>query len=112
MAEAPVPQGHPMMRAWEKYKTEEQYTNTRQWALVPAHVDGSLWAAFAAGFQAGEIRYRHALDKIAQCGQPDSFAAKIAKRVLREGGDDMHPFSRRALERAIDIQNDPSNWSP
>jgi hypothetical protein len=42
----------PVMIAWEAYKTSPDYANTRNWALREAHVDGSLWAAFFAGFNA------------------------------------------------------------
>lgn len=49
---APVPNDHPMMIAWQAYKTTDEYANTRKWALHEAHVDGSLWAAFVAGFHA------------------------------------------------------------
>lgn len=47
-----LPADHPLRRAWEAYKASDDYPNTRRWALVDAHVDGSLWAAFAAGFDA------------------------------------------------------------
>lgn len=48
MAEIPV--GSPLRDAWEEYKQGEDYQNTRRWALHEEHVDGSLWAAFMAGY--------------------------------------------------------------
>ena len=45
-----VPQDSPLMKAWEAYKTTDEYQNTRKWAAYTEHVDGSLWAAFCAGF--------------------------------------------------------------
>jgi len=48
----PVPKDHPLMIAWDAYKATEDYANTRTWAGIPAHVDGSLWAAFEQGFRA------------------------------------------------------------
>jgi hypothetical protein len=41
----------PLKRAWDQYQKTDDYANTRKWAIVPEHVDGSLWAAFMAGFQ-------------------------------------------------------------
>jgi hypothetical protein len=49
---APLPKDAPVMIAWERYKGGSDYQNTRNWALHDAHVDGSLWAAFLAGFTA------------------------------------------------------------
>ncbi|CAB5079585.1 hypothetical protein UFOVP143_40 [uncultured Caudovirales phage] len=48
--ETPVPREAPVMQAWEQYKATEDYANTRVWARHEDHVDGSLWAAFYAGF--------------------------------------------------------------
>jgi hypothetical protein len=48
----PVPEGDPLRVAWDKYKATADYQNTRKWALDPDHVDGSLWAAFVAGWLA------------------------------------------------------------
>ena len=46
---------HPDSRVrhyWHDYKASDSYRNTRRWALVGAtHVDGSLWAAFNAGWE-------------------------------------------------------------
>ena len=51
-AQAPVPEDHPMMIAWKSYKLSWEYSNTRKWALQDEHVDGSLWSAFAQGWEA------------------------------------------------------------
>ena len=40
----------PVMKAWNNYKSSDEFKNTRKWALHEEHVDGSLWAAFYAGF--------------------------------------------------------------
>lgn len=42
----------PLMIAWEAYKATEDYANTKRWATKPEHTEGSLWAAFMAGFNA------------------------------------------------------------
>jgi hypothetical protein len=49
--ESQVPSDHPMMIAWESYKTSEDYANTRKWAQHEQHVNGSLWAAFVEGWK-------------------------------------------------------------
>jgi hypothetical protein len=46
-----VPANHPMMRAWERYKSTEVFANVRHWAVNAEHVDGSLWAAFVEGWK-------------------------------------------------------------
>ena len=49
---APVSQGSPLWLAWEAYAATEEYANTKRWAVVPEHAEGSLWAAFERGFAA------------------------------------------------------------
>ncbi len=76
-AMAECPKDHPLMIAWEKYKATEDAANTFKWAKAPLDyfddedipepknggnkwrkynmeqaIDGSLWAAFMAGFMA------------------------------------------------------------
>ena len=48
--QTPVSQGDPLWEAWLLYEKSESYRNTRKWALHDQHVDGSLWAAFMAGW--------------------------------------------------------------
>lgn len=55
-AQMPVPKDHPLMLEWNAYKLTESYANTRRWAGLPEHVDGSLWAAFEAGFKSGTFQ--------------------------------------------------------
>ena len=61
--ETPVSPDDPRKIAWDAYKATPEYANSRKWALhgVPndenrwlheSYVDGSLWAAFIAGFHA------------------------------------------------------------
>jgi len=49
---APCSEDDPRMVAWKVYEATEEYAKTRRWALFNEHVDGSLWAAFIAGFDA------------------------------------------------------------
>lgn len=51
-AQAVVPIGDPMRDAWEAYSATPEYANTKSWAIHREHVDGSLWAAFVAGWKA------------------------------------------------------------
>lgn len=73
-----LPDDHPLMVAWNKYQDSEEFKSSKNWALqiaplvqegdpnaehkhrfeiMPLHqrdqlVQGSLWAAFAAGYKA------------------------------------------------------------
>ena len=52
-----VPLTHPMRAAWETYKDTDAYANVRKWAIHKeagerGYVDGSLWTAFVAGWEA------------------------------------------------------------
>ena len=71
-AASPVPADHPLMIAWEAYQATEDYANSYKWAIAGIdsprdatrdpganypiaenyrqYVQGSLWAAFMAGF--------------------------------------------------------------
>lgn len=51
---APVPNEHPLMKAWEAHKQTEEYANSKKWAANERHVDGSLWALFEAGWRAAK----------------------------------------------------------
>lgn len=54
---APVPKDHPLMKAWEEYIACEEFANSQSWAKKgPEYVEGSLWAAFARGFNAATER--------------------------------------------------------
>lgn len=50
--QAACPSDHPLMIAWSAYRATPDFANTKRWAAHPEHVDGSLWAAFVAGFNA------------------------------------------------------------
>lgn len=65
-ASAPCPDDHPLMIAWTKYRHTEEAANSDKWArtihvsgpmqgqiiVSHPHTEGSLWAAFMAGFEA------------------------------------------------------------
>lgn len=46
----------PVMVAWDEYKKTEDYANSKKWAAHREHTEGSLWAAFAKGFEAATER--------------------------------------------------------
>ena len=52
--EAPVPKDHPLMQAWEKFNASEEYANSFSWARHEQHRQGSMWAAFMAGWEAAQ----------------------------------------------------------
>jgi hypothetical protein len=38
--------------AWAAYSATDEYANSRRWLAHDEHRDGSMWAAFLAGWQA------------------------------------------------------------
>ena len=58
---APLPDNDPRVIAWNAYKATDDFANTRKWALDTdvqnnlrqQYVEGSLWASFIQGFEAG-----------------------------------------------------------
>lgn len=52
MISRPLPSDDPILLAWQAYSAGEEYENTKRWASKVEHIDGSLWAAFLAGWQA------------------------------------------------------------
>lgn len=58
--ETPIAKDDPLMKAWEAYKATDDFANTRHWALKEPHTEGSLWAAFMAGWLArGKDTHSH-----------------------------------------------------
>ncbi len=109
MAESsPVAKDSPLWIAWNAYKSTEEYANTRRWTAHEEHRDGSLWAAFEAGFSAraplsmeGTIAERDYLCEL--CGreaighdEPYFPCKRTEADVLRASLSS----SRRALEEA------------
>lgn len=54
--QSPLPSDHPLMKAWNAYKSTDDYANSRKWAAHAEHVDGSLWAAFMEGWNLATTR--------------------------------------------------------
>lgn len=65
----PVPQNAPVLRAWNIYKQSADYANTRKWAKHDEHVDGSLWAAFYAGYFACAVAESAQAPSAYKCGE-------------------------------------------
>lgn len=60
----PVAKDSPLWAAWKAYQASEDYDNTKICAINPEHTEGSLWAAFSAGWAAGRelsVRERYAI---------------------------------------------------
>lgn len=52
--QTPIPNDHPLKLAWDKYTATEDYANARRWAKEgDEFIEGSLWAAFVEGWNAG-----------------------------------------------------------
>lgn len=47
-----VPSDHPMMIAWKKHQSTDEFKSSKNWAKEHEHLDGSLWALFVAGWNA------------------------------------------------------------
>lgn len=59
--EIPVDQTSPLWLAWLDYQRTEDYRNTLEWwGKPPQEPEGTLWAAFMAGFNAGAGLSDHA----------------------------------------------------
>lgn len=58
-AQTIVSDDDPRMEAWLAYKETAEFANSRRWAITSKqtveypNLDGSLWAVFIEGFQAG-----------------------------------------------------------
>jgi hypothetical protein len=46
--------GHPMLVAWKAYASGDAYKNSLKWAAFDEHREGSMWAAFTAGYEAAQ----------------------------------------------------------
>ena len=51
----------PLAKAWEEYQGTDDFANSSKWAahVEHPHLQGSLWAVFMAGFDAGQKAARH-----------------------------------------------------
>jgi hypothetical protein len=45
-----LPTDSPIMLAWERYKSSQEYANSFKWAAHEEHRNGSMWAAFFEGW--------------------------------------------------------------
>lgn len=105
-AMSPVPPDHPLMKAWTAYKAGDDYANSYKWATAGIdpppvkdrdptanyptaesyrrYVEGSLWAAFMAGFAAGgdnEIERCAAIVQLAREDEIDRDWRSIIHRI-------------------------------
>ena len=62
-----LPDDHPKLKKWNRYKRTQEFTNARRWALHEKHLDGSLWAVFNEGFESGiDIERQRTVERIEQ----------------------------------------------
>lgn len=84
--QAPIPKDDPLMIEWEKFKACGEYANAVNWGTYPSasiemsedgkgevgitlnfdHIDGSVWAAFCAGWNARIQRSAEDSDRLAK----------------------------------------------
>lgn len=50
--EQAYPKDAPVMQAWEKYRTSDEFRNSFKHAADVEYRTGSMWGAFDAGFRA------------------------------------------------------------
>lgn len=60
---AAVQPSHPLMQEWTKYIATPEFANTKYWAQFHSHIQGSLWGAFCAGFNARESMVEHEIQE-------------------------------------------------
>lgn len=83
---APLPKDHPAIIAWERYKASDEYANSFRWAEHILHREGSMWAAFYAGF-------------VALSAQGDAAQPAITCQVLEYQHSSGHPDYYVSIER-------------
>ena len=54
----------PLAKAWAEYKETDDFANSKRWAesVEHKHLQGSLWAVFMSGFNAGLNARREAAE--------------------------------------------------
>src|SRR5712691_5739140 len=72
----PLPADDPRLVAWTSYTATEDYRNTKKWAEHTDHGEGSLWAAFIAGWAA--------LAALAPEGEAEGHAAQLRVAIAEE----------------------------
>jgi hypothetical protein len=76
-----IPKDSPLMLEWENYKDSDEYQNSFRWAAQEEHRDGSMWAAFMAGFLPASMDAQHLADQLnAAREQAERLAETVASR--------------------------------
>jgi hypothetical protein len=106
-AMAALPDNHPIMQAWRTYSASEEYANTKKWCTRPEHVDGSLWAAFLAGYTNSTVTHDAewaavvaALRGALELTEGELFQAGKFIEAMRSDGYLLRDYPRAAEERA------------
>lgn len=100
-ASSPVPKDSPLWLAWSAYTATEGYANTKRWAIHPEHTEGSLWAAFEAGFaalRAESDRLRKRADE-GHAAHAASFGALVDISLLTDLGGEVDDYA--AVVKAV-----------
>jgi hypothetical protein len=91
-AMSPVPANHPLMTAWNTYKASDDFEKTKRWAAIEAYTEGSLWAAFAAGFGAQPTQSAEAWPP--RCARGNGRKGRCVEIAIREVETTMQPIGR------------------
>lgn len=83
-----LPKDHPIMLAWESYRSTSEYANSFRWAEKAEHRDGSMWAAFLAGWQAAQGEMAELSD------EEQRFVAALQKQVAIPNSPTYRQISR------------------
>lgn len=77
----PLPSDDARMVAWREYTATDDYRNTKRWAVEPPHTEGSLWAAFLAGWSGAESRTPNAPNALTALAEACDEAADYCGEV-------------------------------
>lgn len=87
-AMAPLTEDSPLLKAWKAWKRTDDFANIRRWALMEPHVDGSMWAAFMAGWKENEriVDAARSLVEAIECaGEANTYPDyHILRRLLQQ----------------------------
>lgn len=95
-----LPKNHPVLLAYKAYRETEEYANTRKWAQNETHVDGSLWAAFEAGYRASTTECQREKTGLREAvsAKVEAFIQRYADCETCPSTDDIADYVRSVLD--------------
>jgi hypothetical protein len=104
-----LPTEHPEMKAWGEYQASEEYKNSFDHAANQDYRDGSMWAAFDAGWRAAMETPANTVEapKIQHILSRDQRDALVAANVLiastQNGSEGIY---RARLQKIMNVISD------